>query len=478
MNKRGSKLQKKLYRLMAICIIPMAMIIVTMVFIMQSFTHTYDLIVEDIIKANAYNMDFKDEMDYTMYIIVVDSDRAEQNVDIAKPEDMIKKARADFTDLYNKSDSDATRAQLDRILRSLDTLEDRVKEIVDDSKEVDAYAKNMDRLDRNIRIITGLFQEQVQQYISYQVTSLDELRVGIKQNLNISIVVFLVVFVAIIVFAVYTSWKIVKGIVDPVKELCEVATTVGTGDFEVRAQSENTDELAILGESFNEMVGRIGTLVEDVKIEQEKLRSIELQLLQEQINPHFLYNTLDTITWLSETGENEQVIAMVNALSDFFRTGLSNGKSIVTIKEEVKHVESYLSIQRFRYQDILEYEIDIPEDIEEAIIPKLTLQPIVENALYHGIKNKRGKGRIEIKGYQDGPYIILQVSDDGIGISKEKLKRLNDLIKEGADTKEEKGFGLRNVYERLHLTYEQSFDMELKSDGESGTEVILKIPHF
>ncbi|MBO4799819.1 MAG: sensor histidine kinase, partial [Lachnospiraceae bacterium] len=251
----------------------------------------------------------------------------------------------------------------------------------------------------------------------------------------------------------------------------------GTGDFQVRAQSDRADELAILGQSFNEMVGRIGTLVEDVKSEQEKLRAIELQLLQEQINPHFLYNTLDTITWLSEMGENDQVILMVNSLSDFFRTGLSNGKSIVSIREEIKHVESYLKIQQFRYQDILDYEINVDESIGEYPIPKLTLQPLVENALYHGIKNKRAKGTITISDIPEGDKICLSVKDDGVGIGPEDLERIRRTLKaEETQSQSDGGFGLINVLQRIRLNYGEGYGLEIDSTPGQGTEVKVIIP--
>ncbi|MBR5336806.1 MAG: sensor histidine kinase [Lachnospiraceae bacterium] len=462
---------------MAICLIPMAAVIVFMLVLMQSFTHNYDLIVDDIIKANAYNIDFKSDMDFSMYTIIVNSDRAGELVDLDKPFSMIKNARTDFKDLYDKTDSDAARNQLDRILRTLDTLEERVTEIVDDSKVLGSYSINMERLDNNVRILTELIQDQIQEYINYQVIGLDELRLGIKQNLNISVIAGIAVFFLIILGAVLISRRIMKGIVEPVKELCEVAGSVGTGDFDVRARSDTTDELAILGQSFNEMVGRIGTLVEDVRAEQEKLRVIELQLLQEQINPHFLYNTLDTITWLSEMGENDQVILMVNSLSDFFRTGLSSGKSMVSIREEIKHVESYLKIQQFRYQDILEFEVEVDDSIGEYRIPKLTLQPLVENALYHGIKNKRAKGRIIVSGRQDGDNIILSVKDDGVGMEPEALDKIRkNLSDNGPGSPAESGFGLRNVLERIRLTYGNDYGIEIDSIYGAGTSVMVKIP--
>lgn len=477
MKKRGSKLQKSLYRLVAICLVPLMCIVIFMIITILSFTHSYDLIVDDIIKVNAYNIEFKNDMDYTMYTIAVNSERAEELVDIDKPYDMIKQAKNDFSELFSKASEENSKNQLDRIVRSLDTLEERVTEIVKDSKIVGSYDKNMERLDTNIRIITGLIQEQIQQYIYYQTINLDILRVSIKQNVTASIILFLIASVGVIVLAGISSWRIMKGIVEPVNELCDMAKSLGTGDFAAREWHDTTDELAILGQSFNDMAGQIGDLVKDVKGEQEKLRSIELQLLQEQINPHFLYNTLDTITWLSEMGENEQVINMVTALSDFFRTGLSNGQSIVTIKDEIKHVNSYLQIQQFRYQDILEYEVNVSEEILDYRIPKLTLQPLVENALYHGIKLKRDKGMIKVTGQVLGESIVLCVADDGIGINPETLLKLHKMLDGESYTGEDgHGFGLNNVLQRIQLTYGNNYGMEINSNMGSGTEIKVILP--
>lgn len=477
MKNNGSKLQKSLYRLVAICLVPLMCIVIFMIITILSFTHSYDLIVDDIIKVNAYNIEFKNDMDYTMYTIAVNSERAEELVDIDKPYNMIKKARNDFRELFSKANEDNSKNQLDRIIRSLDTLEDRVTEIVKDSKVIGSYDKNMERLDTNIRIITGLIQEQIQQYIYYQTINLDILRVSIKQNVTTSIVLFVIASIGIILLAGMSSWKIMKGIVEPVNELCDMAKSLGTGDFAAREWNDTTDELAILGQSFNDMAGQIGDLVEDVKGEQEKLRSIELQLLQEQINPHFLYNTLDTITWLSEMGENEQVINMVTALSDFFRTGLSNGQPIVTIRDEIKHVNGYLQIQQFRYQDILEYEVAVGEEILDYKIPKLTLQPLVENALYHGIKLKRGKGKITVTGEMSGDTILLSVKDDGIGIEPETLIKLHKMLDgESFAGEDGHGFGLNNVLQRIQLTYGNSFGMEITSEIGVGTEIKVIIP--
>lgn len=172
---------------------------------------------------------------------------------------------------------------------------------------------------------------------------------------------------------------------------------------------ESQDEIAVLVRNFNDMTKEIGSLVDDMKKNHEMLRMIEMKLLQAQINPHFLYNTLDTAVCIAESNQNDQVVTILTYLSDFFRTTLSNGQSFIRIAEDQKHVESYLKIQKLRFRDILDYTIDIEENIEEYIIPKLLLQPLVENAIVHGIRNKRGNGHVSIEGRQKEDKIVFCV---------------------------------------------------------------------
>jgi two-component system sensor histidine kinase YesM len=185
---------------------------------------------------------------------------------------------------------------------------------------------------------------------------------------------------------------------------------------------------------------------------------------------------LDAIIWLAESGQKEQVVMMVSALSDFFRTTLSKGKDYITIKEEETHIRSYLQIQHFRYQDILEYEIRIPEELYQYQILKLTLQPLVENALYHGIKNKRGKGRILVTGEQMGEDLLFSVWDSGMGMEPERLEEVRKLIEGGENQKETSGFGLFSVAQRIRLNYGAGYGLSLSSKYGEWTEVKVHIP--
>ncbi len=476
-RKKGSPLQKRLYILVAVCLVPLTVMIVYLLFLVNHFSSRYDAIADNITLANGYSIDFKEEMDYTMYMIVANMERAEELLGSRRPHEIIGQAREDFQRLYRLSDSEYTRSQLKGILKCLHTLEDRVEDIEADALVSGAYDENMERLDLDIRVLTDLIQERIQEYISLETERLEKLREGIRADVLAALRTSICIFAAILLGAVMISREIVTGIAVPIRRLSEATKQAGSGDFAVRAQEDSDDELAVLNASFNRMVEKIGQLVEDIKTEQSNLRQSELRVLQAQINPHFLYNTLDSIIWLAEAGEKEKVVQIVSSLSDFFRTTLSKGRDYITLKEEEMHIRSYLQIQRLRYRDILEYDIRIPQELGQYLILKLTLQPLVENALYHGIKNKRGVGHIWVDGRREGDRIVFCVRDDGIGMGPEELERVQGLIggvqEEGGDTS---GFGLFNVDQRLRLNYGAAYGIRIHSRHGEGTQVEVTIP--
>ncbi len=477
MWKSGSSLKKRLNMLLVICLVPLTVMIFYLIILVERYSQRYDVVVEKITMANAYNIHFKEDIDYIMYVVVVNSERAQDLVDTQRPHEMIAQAREVFGILYDKADADYPRNQLDGILRSLNTLEDRIGEIEANALVSGTYDENMISLDMNVRILTELIQEQVQEYIYYEATSLEALRAGIRTEVETTIRMSALIVAVILLGALFICRKISQGITEPIRELCEVTRIAGRGDFTVRTQEESNDELAVLNASFNQMVEKIGNLVEDIRIEQLNLRATELKLLQAQINPHFLYNTLDAIIWLAEANETEQVVRMVTALSDFFRTTLSKGRDYISIREEEAHIRSYLEIQQVRYRDILEYHIRIPDELGDYQILKLTLQPLVENALYHGIKKKRGLGHIRVTGEQEGDRLLLKVWDDGMGMDEEQLAHVRKIISgELKEANLASGFGLFNVDQRLCLNYGPEYGLSIDSEYGQWTEAVVVIP--
>ena len=253
------------------------------------------------------------------------------------------------------------------------------------------------------------------------------------------------------------------------------------GDLQARVPGMAVEELEELARQINVMANRLEDLIRRSREEQENLAKSELRLLQAQINPHFLYNTLDAIIWQAESGKSEEVIHLTRALSDFFRITLSSGADWIPLRGEVRQLSGYLSIQKIRYRDILNYEIRIPEAMMEGYIVKLLLQPLVENALYHGIKSRRGGGTILVSAEEAGEGVRFTVEDTGRGMSEAELEQVLRAMRSDPPTAAEQvpdggsGFGLRNVDMRIRLYYRQEEGLKLES-GPWGTRVSFCVP--
>ena len=214
-------------------------------------------------------------------------------------------------------------------------------------------------------------------------------------------------------------------------------------------------------------------LMEQNVEEQRQKRKSELKALQAQINPHFLYNTLDSIIWMAEWGKTKEVVLMTSSLAKLLRQSISNQNEMVRVEEEVEYTRSYLTIQKMRYKDKLEYEVKVDSDVLDKKIPKLVLQPLVENAIYHGIKYKETKGVVCIEGYKEGAHMVLKVSDDGIGMTKEQLSKIFE--KRETDTRKN-GVGVLNVHERIQLYHGKEYGLIFSSKEGQGTTVEVHIP--
>ena len=220
-------------------------------------------------------------------------------------------------------------------------------------------------------------------------------------------------------------------------------------------------------DGYNVMVNEINELFDKVVEEQEAIRKSELQLLQSQIKPHFLYNTFDAISSLALMNKNKEVYEAILALGSLYRTNLNSGNEIIEIQEEIEAVKNYIKILKIRYDDIFDANIDVDERTLKMQIPKLTLQPIVENALYHGLKPKGGHGIIDVSVKLEGPDVVIKVRDDGVGMSRETVQKIME--KSGS-------FGIRGTVERLRIFYMRENIMEIKSEPGKGTTVILRVP--
>ncbi len=280
-----------------------------------------------------------------------------------------------------------------------------------------------------------------------------------------------------VVIAFLASIFFTGSIARPVIKLRSLMKEAEEGNLAVRYEGRQEDEIGHLGKSFNTMIEEIQKLIDMVYREQQSKREAELKILQEQIKPHFLYNTLDTIQWMAQDHGADDIVKIVGALTSLFRIGLSKGKEMIRVSDELEHVKSYLIIQKARYEDKFDFSLDIVEEVLPLMVLKLTVQPLVENAIYHGIKERRGHGTIRVQAFARDGMLVFRVTDDGVGMSAEKLTAVRSLLSASPSGGSERdGYGLRNVNERIQLSFGRQYGLRFESAPDTGTTVEILHP--
>lgn len=301
------------------------------------------------------------------------------------------------------------------------------------------------------------------------VSYIDEL-VTVKVRGAMQILLVMIAFVLVTVFL--SSFLLTHMISHPIQNLVKAMK-----DFEADAEEfsyqpvHGSKEMIALSDSFGHMVGRIQDLMEKVRREEITLRKTELKALQAQINPHFLYNTLDAIGWMCEEERSKDAVEMVNALARLFRISISKGHELIPIGKEVEHARSYLMIQNFRYKNQFTYSFDIEEECLPYLCNKITLQPIIENAIYHGINRMVDEGEIRIRIYGEGDDIVFSVSDNGVGMSKEQC---GSILK--SEPGDQTGIGIKNVNDRIKIYFGEEYGITIESEPDEGTCVSIRMP--
>jgi two-component system, sensor histidine kinase YesM len=330
------------------------------------------------------------------------------------------------------------------------------------------FGKYFDKVNGETRLITI----QTINYTRWRIIGvayMDEITAAKKEIASFAIWVLALTILTVISISAFISAKISQ----PIKRLEKSMKLVEQGRFDITIDIKGEMEVAQLSKTFNLMVSKIRYLMEQIVHEQESKRKSELDALQAQINPHFLYNTLDSIVWMAEKGKSPDVITMVTALARLFRISISRGKSIISVQEELEHARNYLIIQKIRYKSKFNYEIEVEEQALQFKTIKLILQPIIENAIYHGIEHMVDEGLIKIFVKIAEGKLLYQVSDNGLGMSLSKLKNILTI---GINSKEGSGVGVKNVHERIQLTYGKEFGLQILSEQEVGTVVNIWLP--
>ncbi len=322
--------------------------------------------------------------------------------------------------------------------------------------------------DKNYQVVSEKMEKTGWTLLS--ITPLSALNQSVYQTLTIIILVVAAMLLIIIISLNLILKKVVKPIIDLKKHM----DLADTGNLTAGVDIQSKDETGMLAKSFNKMLGRIDGLMRQVVAEQEEKRKYELQALQAQINPHFLYNTLDSIIWMAEM-KNPNVVPMTEALAKLFRISLNKGNELITVADELEHVRNYLVIQSMRYKNKFDYSISVSDEVRKCKTIKLIVQPVVENSIYHGIKEMNAKGNIMIEAFRKDDFLMITVMDDGVGMDEATCAAIL-----GEDARASKnggsGIAVRNVNERIRLHFGEQYGLTFSSAKGQGTTATLTLP--
>ena len=463
---REQSVQQQMTRMLFTFFAP-TLLILLLIFLLLLLQNTqYADILHNVTTASEFNQDFKSSIGQKMYYYVIESRYSE-----GLPLDEVDAAKRIAGELLLTTTDRESRRSISSVLNLCENLDEKIRLIA----STENYDDRQTQLENNIYVLTSLIQQYMYDYLYSEAALLHTMQLEMNRRAAVEAVLVVLVMAMLLAALMRRAFRFGRTITAPITELCRRVSEISGGDLSPHVPVQSGQpEIRALSDGFEQMVVRLNAQIEQTQKEQEQLYRTELALLQAQINPHFLYNTLDNTIWLIEAGRNGDAIEMISELSSFFRSFLSRGNDIITLREEERHIRSYLEIQKFRYQDILDYDIEIDPLLSDCAVPKLTLQPLIENALYHGIKMKRGKGHIHVSGTRSDGEVLLQVCDNGAGISEEHLLKLKNSMGPGAI--ERVGFGLAAVQERLQLLYGRGYGISIESTPGKGTTVSVRLP--
>ena len=462
-------IQQHIRRLIITMSVAMAVIIAVLAFVLISVSRQASSVLACATTAADFNQEFKANIDLEMYkhVNLPPSESSVQKLPMSELDNAEKVLKRLATETTLPDNRERVRSMLDMC--------SNLRMYMIEIAETKSYDLRMELLDRNISGqtgLTGIIEDYMHDFLSDEVRELARLRGVIDRQIPILLALTAAIVIALFVLLLMYSFRVSRRITAPMQALSRKAEQFGSDNFTSHPVETDIVELKILDRNFDKMASRISSLIDRQRRDQQSLHRAELELLQAQINPHFLYNTLDSIAILAESQREEDVIDMVNSLSTFFRNSLNQGEDIISLRSELIQARSYLEIQQIRYSDILSWEISVPEELQDCTVPKLILQPLIENALYHGIKNRRGRGLITITGEESGEDLLLFVKDNGAGMTADQLATLQS----GNFEEHHSGLGLKNVHQRIRLYCGSPYGLSFSSVPGEGTTVTVRLP--
>ena len=442
------------------------------IIVSQVHAFKYNLVIQNVSRANRINRIARDEIPMELWEIICgkkDFDSGDQYV-------LMKEITNGINEMLARTEDGKSHEKLEVASRAGTTLLRNIVKLSDDMKRGSTFVQNEATLDE-IRTITALFSDIIQDFIVAEIESADETNQSFLRASVILTIIQIIITLSSIIISLRSLVTVSNAIQNPIEDMERLSTKVANGDLTARIELPHVDELDTLAENLNTMTEQIDVLIKKNMEEQKNFQKAEVKALQAQITPHFLYNTFDTIVWLAEEERTDEVVKITKAFSEFLRISLSRGHEWITIGQELEHIKNYLTIQKIRYADILNYNIEANPDLLDAKIIKLVLQPLVENAIYHGIKNKRGRGVLKVNvdfADEERKTIRFAVEDNGAGFTPERLEEVRNELASG-DLDSEKlssVYGLYNVNKKLKLYYgNQTSGLIIESEQGKGSLV-------
>ncbi len=433
--------------------------------------YMYQKVVENINAANEISSIVKDEIPVKMRDLAY----GQTNANSPEAKNILINVRKDIQQIEKNTTTHHETSILEVTYRTLDTIQTYLDEMIHNLQTEEPVAKNEITL-AQIDSVNQLLDDVLQDFVKVEIKLASQKNEQIANSVTILLKVQAAIFIIILFFIGWTKYSLTKYVQQPIDTLVSMANNLSKGDLTYRVSSAEVAELNVLTSSMNRMAGELDRLITDNAEKQYHLAQSELRVLQAQITPHFIYNTLDAIITLTDQGDMQQVKQTIYALSDFFRISLSRGKDWISVEKEARHVSDYLTILKTRYGESLLPVINIPDALYEYDVLKMILQPLVENAVYHGTKFVRRQGIVELTGYDDPNFLYFQIKDNGIGMSADKLSEVKAELAKGIDTDFEEGYGLYNVNKRILLYYGSSAHLSVESQYRQGTIMTIKVP--
>ena len=447
-------------------LVPFVLFLIFCFYNLWNNNRRYEDMINSSVMASQFSLDFQKDFDYETYLLIVGNKTLEES----SLHDMLVEADGIVAGLEELTESQENLKRLTSVKKYLNNLETYIGRIEDNIREGNRYEDNMEIWENDVQIVTSLVGDTISQYIYYEIRGIQESRQQ-YQDFFVNMIRFsIIAFTLILVLFLFLSYYIPLSITSPIRRLTQVTDQVAKGDLTVRSDVTGGVEAQVLSDSLNTMIDKINELLEQVKTEQIRLRKAEFELLQSQINPHFLFNSLNTISYFCRE-KPEKARELLLALSSYFRSMLEDTDYMVTLDTELEHVKAYTMLEEARFEKRLSIEINADPEALRSCVPNLILQPIVENAVHHGaMQREKGVGKVIVNVKREERSTRIDVIDNGPGMDYRIVQSLY-----GGEKVEHTGIGMMNVQQRLISLYGKSYGLQIVT-SEEGTDVRMNIP--